>query len=195
MPTIDLTDNEYAAVTAAIRRAIEDDRFPLAPRLNPLRAALAKFDAEPKLTPEPPLPKTPPVPEATTGRGESQIDPPRTAVWRGPTAAAQTPATWTATPCGGNAQACDPNSECKRCADHTFFSAGGWAIVGAYGGSDTCRFQSVMMCRRSRDRRSGLRSSRARDGGAPGWLSRRRRSSRRAWRMARRSAKSRVATV
>jgi hypothetical protein len=79
MPTIDLTDDEHAAVTASIRRAIEDDRFPLAPRLNPLRAALAKFDAEPKLTPEPP-PKTPPGPEATNGCGESQIDPPRTAV-------------------------------------------------------------------------------------------------------------------
>ena len=38
----------------------------------------------------------------------------------------------------------------KRCSDHTFFGAGGWAIVGAYGGSDTCRFQSVMTCRRSR---------------------------------------------
>jgi hypothetical protein len=58
MPTIDLTDDEYAAVTAAIRRAIETDRFPHAPRLDPLRAALAKFDAAPKLTPEPPLPKT-----------------------------------------------------------------------------------------------------------------------------------------
>jgi hypothetical protein len=30
MPTIDLTNDEYAAVTAAIRRAIEDDRFPRA---------------------------------------------------------------------------------------------------------------------------------------------------------------------
>jgi hypothetical protein len=60
MPTIDLTDDEYAAVTATIRRAIEDDRFPRAPRLDPLRAALAKFDAKPKLTPESPLPKTPP---------------------------------------------------------------------------------------------------------------------------------------
>ena len=67
MPTIDLTDDEYAAVTAAIRRAIEDDRFPRAPRLDPLRAALAKFDAEPKLTPEPPLPKTPPG-----GRGDKR---------------------------------------------------------------------------------------------------------------------------
>ena len=45
MPTIDLTDNEYAAVTAAIRRAIEDDRFPRAPCLDPLRAALARFEA------------------------------------------------------------------------------------------------------------------------------------------------------
>jgi hypothetical protein len=61
MPTIDLTDDEYAAVTAAIRRAIEDDRFPRAPRLDPPRVALAKFDAEPKLTAEPPLPKTPPA--------------------------------------------------------------------------------------------------------------------------------------
>jgi hypothetical protein len=59
MPTIDLTDDEYAAVTAAIRRAVEDDRFPRAPRLDPLRGALAKFDAKPKLTPEKPLPKTP----------------------------------------------------------------------------------------------------------------------------------------
>ena len=53
MPTIDLTDDEYAAVTAAIRRAIEDDRFPRAPRLDPLRRGA-------EVTPEPPLPKTPP---------------------------------------------------------------------------------------------------------------------------------------
>jgi hypothetical protein len=46
MPTIDLTDDEYTAVTAAIRRVIDDDRFPRAPRLDPLRAALAKFEAE-----------------------------------------------------------------------------------------------------------------------------------------------------
>ena len=43
VPTIDLTDAELAAVTAAIRRAIEDDRFPRAPRLDPLRSALAKL--------------------------------------------------------------------------------------------------------------------------------------------------------
>ena len=45
MPTIDLPDDELAAVTAAIRRAIEDDKFPHAPRLDPLRAALARLEA------------------------------------------------------------------------------------------------------------------------------------------------------
>jgi hypothetical protein len=39
-----LTDEEHAAVTAAIRRAVEDDKFPRAPLLDPLRSALAKFD-------------------------------------------------------------------------------------------------------------------------------------------------------
>jgi hypothetical protein len=59
MPKIDLTDAEHAAVTAAIRRAIEEDKFPHAPRLDPLRSALAKLDAAQKQTPEPP--KTPPA--------------------------------------------------------------------------------------------------------------------------------------
>jgi hypothetical protein len=53
MPTIDLPDDELAAVTAAIRRVIEGDRFPHAPRLDTLRAALARLDAaegeEPRL--------------------------------------------------------------------------------------------------------------------------------------------------
>jgi hypothetical protein len=44
VPTVDLTDAELAAVTAAIRRVIEGDRFPHAPRLVPMRTALAKFD-------------------------------------------------------------------------------------------------------------------------------------------------------
>ena len=40
-------------LTAAIRRAIEDDKFPHAPRLDPLRAALARLEAasEPKAPP------------------------------------------------------------------------------------------------------------------------------------------------
>ena len=53
MPTIDLPDDELAAVTAAIRRAIEDDKFPHAPRLDPLRAALARLEAA--STDRPPL--------------------------------------------------------------------------------------------------------------------------------------------
>jgi hypothetical protein len=51
MPTTNLTEDEHAAVTAAIRRLIEDDKFPHAPRLDPLRAALAKLEAT---TREPP---------------------------------------------------------------------------------------------------------------------------------------------
>ena len=61
MPTIDLADDELAALRAAIRRLVDEDRFPHAPRLDPLRSALAKLDAAPKLTPDPPLPKTPPA--------------------------------------------------------------------------------------------------------------------------------------
>ena len=44
MPTIDLTDEELATVTAAIRRLIEVDKFPRAPRVDRLRSALAKLD-------------------------------------------------------------------------------------------------------------------------------------------------------
>jgi hypothetical protein len=35
VPRIDLTDGELAAVAALIRRAIEQDHFPNAPRLDP----------------------------------------------------------------------------------------------------------------------------------------------------------------
>jgi hypothetical protein len=48
--TIDLPADELAAVTAAIRGVIEGDRYPHAPRLDPLRAALARLDAASKET-------------------------------------------------------------------------------------------------------------------------------------------------
>jgi hypothetical protein len=62
MPTINFSDEEHAAVTAALRRTIADDKFPLSPRLAPLKAALAKLD--PRSTPQPrpapaALPKAP----------------------------------------------------------------------------------------------------------------------------------------
>jgi hypothetical protein len=44
MPTFDLSDEEHAAVTAAVRRTINEDKYPLSPRLAPLKSALAKLD-------------------------------------------------------------------------------------------------------------------------------------------------------
>jgi hypothetical protein len=61
MPTTDFTDEEYAAVAAAVRRTIDEDRYPHSPRLKPLRAALAKLD--PASLPKP-LPERKPLPEA-----------------------------------------------------------------------------------------------------------------------------------
>jgi hypothetical protein len=47
MPSIELTDEEHAALAAALRKLINEDRFPHAPRLDPLRSALAKLEAPP----------------------------------------------------------------------------------------------------------------------------------------------------
>ena len=41
MPTLDLTDDEKAALVAHLRHALEYDPFPFAPRLDPLKAILA----------------------------------------------------------------------------------------------------------------------------------------------------------
>lgn len=63
VPTIDLPNDELAAVAAAIRRLIADDKFPHAPRLDPLRARLARLDAA--LASKPPShPKAPPAAKA-----------------------------------------------------------------------------------------------------------------------------------
>jgi hypothetical protein len=42
--TLDLTDDEAAALAKHLRHAIEYDPFPYAPRLDPLKAILAKLD-------------------------------------------------------------------------------------------------------------------------------------------------------
>jgi hypothetical protein len=57
MPTIELTDAELAALAKAIRRLVEDDKFPHAPRLNPLRSALAKLEAAQSPKPQLSTPK------------------------------------------------------------------------------------------------------------------------------------------
>lgn len=64
MPSIDLTDEEQAAVAAALRKLIDADRFPFSPRLKPLKSALAKL--------EPPRPFRP-YPEPIPGASEAAI--------------------------------------------------------------------------------------------------------------------------
>ena len=44
MPKIDLTDEERAAVADVAREYVRTQRYPLAPRLAPIKAALAKLD-------------------------------------------------------------------------------------------------------------------------------------------------------
>jgi hypothetical protein len=54
MSNIEFSDEEHAAVTATLRRAVYGRSFPRWPRLEPLRAALAKLD--PTSAPESPYP-------------------------------------------------------------------------------------------------------------------------------------------
>jgi hypothetical protein len=53
----DLTDDDIAALSDLIRRAIDGDRYPLSPRILNLKAILAKLDpaSAPPATPHPPL--------------------------------------------------------------------------------------------------------------------------------------------
>jgi hypothetical protein len=61
MPMIDLSNDEHVAITALVHRSMADDRYPLSPRLGPMKSALAKLDSGsvPK-----PLPERVPLPEA-----------------------------------------------------------------------------------------------------------------------------------
>ena len=61
MPVIDLPDDELAALTKALRRLIKSDKYPHAPRLDPLRAALARLDAAVALEPTPAPKAAPPA--------------------------------------------------------------------------------------------------------------------------------------
>jgi hypothetical protein len=50
---LDLTDEEWRALVRHLHHAIDEDRYPLSPRLAPLRATLAKLDP---VKPRPELP-------------------------------------------------------------------------------------------------------------------------------------------
>jgi hypothetical protein len=43
----DLSDDETAALTRLLRKAIEDDRYPLSPRIRVLQSILDKLDPPP----------------------------------------------------------------------------------------------------------------------------------------------------
>ena len=61
-----LADDEKTALAALLKRTIDDDRYPLSPRIGQLRGILAKLEpAKPKPTPPPPLPHYAP-PRATS---------------------------------------------------------------------------------------------------------------------------------
>ncbi len=66
--TLDLTDDEARVLAKHLRRTIDDDPFPLAPRLDPLKAVLAKLDP-PALRPEP-LPPLKPGDAPSVGRSK-----------------------------------------------------------------------------------------------------------------------------
>jgi hypothetical protein len=53
---LDLSDDEAAALAQLLRRTINDDPYPLSPRLAPLKAILAKVDP-----PQPPPETLPPL--------------------------------------------------------------------------------------------------------------------------------------
>lgn len=63
MPNIDLPEDEYAAVVAAVRKTIDEDKYPMSPRLGPLKAAPAKLD--PAAAPQP-MTRRSPLPAAPT---------------------------------------------------------------------------------------------------------------------------------
>jgi hypothetical protein len=65
--TLDLSDPETDALATLLRRTIDDDRFPLSPRIQTLKAILGKIRPEPTREPLPP-PKVYAPPRATAAR-------------------------------------------------------------------------------------------------------------------------------
>jgi hypothetical protein len=53
--TLDLSDDETAALTRLLTNTIDADRYPLSPRIQTLKAILGKIRPEPVREPLPPL--------------------------------------------------------------------------------------------------------------------------------------------
>jgi hypothetical protein len=64
---LDLTEKETDALGRLLSRTIDDDRFPLSPRIQLLKAILAKIRPEPVREPLPPLRHYEP-PRASAGK-------------------------------------------------------------------------------------------------------------------------------
>ena len=64
---LDLTDEETAALTRLLSKAIDAERYPLSPRIQTLKEILAKIRPEPAREPTPPLKHYEP-PRATAAR-------------------------------------------------------------------------------------------------------------------------------
>ena len=64
---LDLTDEETAALTRLLTNTIDDDRYPLSPRIQVLNGILGKIRPAPAREPLPP-PKHYEPPRATAGR-------------------------------------------------------------------------------------------------------------------------------
>jgi hypothetical protein len=79
MLMVDLPDDELAALIAALRRVIDEDRFPLSPRLDVLKAALGKLQATANTqhaADSSPHPKAPPdgsPKEPSSGKGGKRV--------------------------------------------------------------------------------------------------------------------------
>ena len=65
---LDLTEEETDALAKLLSRTIDDDRYPLSPRIRTLRAILAKLRPEPVREPLPP-PKVYAPPRGKRRRG------------------------------------------------------------------------------------------------------------------------------
>jgi hypothetical protein len=63
----DLTEEETDALARLLRRTIDDDRYPLSPRIQTLKAVLDKIRPEPVREPLPP-PEVYAPPRATAAR-------------------------------------------------------------------------------------------------------------------------------